>query len=341
MHSLEQLAFAMHFPFTPAAKRIVAEQSLSLEELPEPVVERGIALARNAFFGKSSAFELHSADLLLQELLAFPVAKIIVSAVNDPALTQRFSAMVAVSAYNFLKNEKNRQQIAIALAAEFGIKIDFPEEKRFFVSMPLQEFLGIPFRDNNLKLVNQFVSHGIVFLDLNGFSRFLKEKSFATVFSSLPVQVKGIPKRLLSAAAGLKSETRALNEKIFHEAFSGNVAPDAFPECMSSMYTRLAAGQKISHMGNFSLATFLNSIGMQRQQILALFKKAPNFSERIASYQINRIAKQNYTPPSCEKIRSYGLCPNPNCGSRHPLSFYKRALKAKQAAKPLEEKGAK
>jgi DNA primase large subunit len=340
MQSLEQLAFAQHFPFTSSAKKIVAEQSLSLEELPEPLIERAATLARSAFFGKSYAFELHSTDLLLQELLAFPVAKIIVSAVNDPVLMQRFSAMIADSAYNFLKNEKNAQQAAIALATDLGIKFDFPEEKQFLVSMPLQEFLGIPFRDNSLKLVNQFVSHGIVFLDLNGFCRFLREKSFATVLSSLPVPTKGLPKRLLSAAGSLKSETRALNEKLFQEAFLGKVAPEAFPECMASMYSRLAAGQKISHMGNFSLATFLNRIGMPKQQILALFKKAPNFNEKIASYQVSRIAKQNYTPPSCEKIRSYGLCPNPNCKTRHPLSFYKMAIKAKQAQKPLKEKEA-
>lgn len=329
----------MHFPFTVSAKKIVAEQGLSLENLPEPVVERGIALAGNAFSGKNRQFELRSADLLLQEILAFPVAKIIVSAVNDPVLFQRLSAMFADSAYNFLKGEKNAKQTAISLAADLGIKLDFPEEKNFFVSMPLQDFLGIPFRDNNFKLVNQFVSQGTVFLDLNGFCRFLKEKSFAAVFSSLPVPTKGIPKRLLSAAATLKSEARALNERLFQQAFSGNVAPEAFPECMSSMYSRLAAGQKISHMGNFSLAAFLNSIGMQKQQILELFKKAPNYNERIASYQINRIARQNYTPPSCEKIRSYGLCPNPNCGSKHPLSFYKRAMRAKQH-KPAKEKGA-
>jgi len=91
-------------------------------------------------------------------------------------------------------------------------------------------------------------------------------------------------------------------------------------------------------MANFTLATFLNSIGMPKARILELFKKSPNFSERIASYQLDRIAKQNYAPPSCDKIRSYGLCPNKDCPARHPLSFYRRLAKRAEGAKDVDGK---
>ena len=335
MHSLQGLLFAQHFPFTEAARKIVLEENPSLENLPEPLLERAELMARHAFSGKKYAFELHSADLLLQEILAFPIAKIIISFAGEPRLCRAFASMVADSAFFFLNSEKDKGKAAIELASELSLKFDFPDSKAFFASMPLAQYLSVPLQDDSLKLVNQFVSHGNVFLDLNGFCRFLREKSFSTVFSSLPVPLKGLPKRLEGFGKSLKAEAKAREQKIFGEAFRGSVAPEAFPPCIASMYSRLSAGNKLPHMANFTLATFLNSIGMPKARILELFKKSPNFSERIASYQLDRIAKQNYAPPSCDKIRSYGLCPSKDCPARHPLSFYRRLAKRAEGAKPF------
>ncbi len=343
MHTLQQLLFAQNFPFTKSAKKIVLEEDPSLEDLPESVIERAELMAKYAFAGKKYLFELHSSDLLLQELLAFPVAKIIVSFVNDTTLFRKFSAMVANSAYAFLTNEKEKGKAAISLASDFGLKFDFPESKSFFISMPLQQFLSVPFNDDSLKLVNQFVSDGIVFLDLNGFCRFLREKSYAVVLASLPVKVKGLPKRLESISKSLKTEAKAREQKLFATAFKGNIAPEAFPPCIASMYSQLASGQKLPHMANFTLATFLNSIKMPKSAILALFKKSPNFKEGIASYQLDRIAAQDYAPPSCDKIKSYGFCTDKNCKAKHPITYYRWKLRTskKPVSKSADDSKAK
>ena len=302
-------------------------------ELPESVVERARLMASHALQGKKYVFDVRSSELLLQEVLAYPVAKIIVSFVNDSRLNARFSSMIAESVYGFISREKNPEKIAVSFATDLGMTIDFPEQKNFFVSMPLQEFLSIPFRDDSLKLVNQFVSNGQVFLDENSFLRFLKEKAYSSVLSSLPVQTKGIPKRLGNLAKSLKDENRKLEQKIFNQAFTGKVAPEAFPPCVAQMYSQLASGQKLPHMANFTLAAFLASIGMPEPQIIALFRKSSNFNERVASYQISRIVKQKYSPPSCDKVKSYGYCPDNACRVKHPLAFYKRKLGQKKPVK--------
>ncbi len=340
MHTLQQLLFAQNFPFTKSAKKIVLEEDLSLEDLSEPVIERAELMTKHAFAGKEYLFELKSSDLLLQELLAFPVAKIIVSFVNDTTLFRKFSAMVANSAYTFLTSEKEKGKAAISLASDFGLKFDFPDSKSFFISMPLQQFLSVPFSDDSLKLVNQFVSNGTVFLDLNGFCRFLREKSYAVVLTSLPVPITGLPKRLEFISKSLKAEAKAREQKLFATAFKGNVAPEAFPPCIASMYSQLASGQKLPHMANFTLATFLNSIRMPKTAILALFKKSSNFKERITGYQLDRIAVQDYAPPSCDKIKSYGFCTDKNCKAKHPITYYrwKLRLKAKVEKKSSAEK---
>jgi hypothetical protein len=107
------------------------------------------------------------------------------------------------------------------------------------------------------------------------------------------------------------------------------------------MYSQLSAGNKLPHLANFTLATFLNSIGMPKARVLELFKKSPNFNERIASYQLDRIAKQDYSPPGCDKIRSYGLCPSKACPAKHPLSFYRRQARKAAGAKAGEKQGQK
>jgi len=338
MHSLEELSFAQHFPFSNAAKRVVGEKDLSLENLPEPVIERAELMVRHALLGKDYSPNLQVSELLLNEILAFPVAKILVSFVREQALFRNFSSMVAKSGYLFLSSEKEGGKIALELASDLGLKFDFPEDKSFFVSLPLKEFLSIPINEDSLKLVNQFLSNGLVSLELNTFQKFLRQKSFNLVFSSLPVPVKGLPKRLENIAKGLKQASKQREQKLFKTAFKGKASPSSFPPCISSMYSQLASGQKLAHMANFTLATFLNSIGMPTPQILALFKKAPNFKERTASYQLNRIAKQNYSPPSCEKIKSYGICPDKACRARHPLSYYKRELAKNFKSKEKTEK---
>ena len=333
MFTMQQLVFAQNFPFSGAARRIITEQDISLEKLPEEAVLRAERIVWDAMLGKGAPLKLQSTDLLLQEILAFPVAKILVSFTKDARLFERFSAMIADNAFAFLNSQKNKQEAAVALASDIGLRFDFADESGFFVKVPLTDFLLVRFNDPQLKLVNQQVDKGMVFLDANNFCRFLREKVFMLVLQSLPVPTDGMPKGLQAAAKQLALETAAAEKKKFDFAIRGKADSNSFPPCMASLYSQLASGQKLPHMARVYLAYFLNSVGMQKQQIFELFKKSPDFKERIAAYQINKIVAQNYTPPSCDKVRAQGYCPNSNCGVRNPISFYKRELrKAKPAA---------
>jgi len=240
MHTVQQLLFAQHFPFSSQARHIVKEENLSLEDLPEPVIDRAELMVRSAFDGKKYSFELKQSELLLQEILAFPVAKIIVSFAGDPVLYQRFSKMVADSGYDFLGKEREKGKAAVGLAADFGLTLDFPADESFFVSLSLNEFLSIPFKDESLKLVNQFVSNGVVFLDLNDFCKFLREKSFSLVRNSLPVQVKGLPKRLQAIANNLKAASKEREKKVFFRVLG---SAEQIPAAQGRKMAVLVVGQ--------------------------------------------------------------------------------------------------
>lgn len=334
MHSMQQLLFAQRFPFSEAAKRIVAQQNLSLSELPEAVVERAAAMVEHAIAGERYVFSVRNSDLLLQEVLAFPVAKILVSFLKDEKVNERFALLFAEAVLNYLNSEREVQETAVALASDLQLQFDIAELQPFSVSVPLQRFLGIRFNDPLLKLVNQSVSGGKVFLDLNGFARFLKALVFEKIAASLPVSTSGIPKNLEAVAFRFRQNFREKQSRQIQFVFTGKAQPNAFPPCMNSLYEQLLSGQKLQHMARFYLASFLNRVAVPKQQILEAFKKSPDFKEKISSYQIDRIVKQNYTPPSCDKIRAAGFCPNADCNVRHPLSFYRRQLRKGQA-KPI------
>ncbi len=326
MATMQQILFAQHFPFSETAKRIVNEQSVSLEQLPETVIERASLAVEHAAAGKKYALALHSTELLLQEILAFPVAKIFVSFAKDRLLYEKFAALFADAALHYLNTGKGQKEEAVALATELRLRFDFTGEKDFLVSVPLLEFLQVCFSDMLLKLVNQRVSKGRVFLDLNGFPRLLRAVVFERILGSLPVPVDGLPKNLVKMGQRFQRDFKAKQARHFQLAFKGKVNADAFPPCIASMYSQLLEGKNLPHMARFILASFLNRVGMPKQQVLELFRKAPNFKEKITLYQLDRIAKQNYTPASCNKIRSYGHCPNADCNVRNPLSFYRRRL---------------
>ena len=330
MHSsISELQFAQRFPFSREAKNILRENNLSLDELPEEVLARAEAMALNAAKGKDYYIELRSSELLLQEILAFPIAKILVSMQKDSMLNDKFAFMLSKSFLKYLDLEKNRKDTALELARQLGIEFEIAADsgEGFFVSIPLQNFLKIHFRRMSLKLVNQHVALGKVFLQEKRFFDFLAETILSAISASLPVPLEGIPNSLKNSARQLQQMLLA-SRKEFETKISGKINPNLFSDCMKSMYADLVSGKHMTHIARFYIATFLNSIGMTKEQLLELFSKQGNYNERIARYHIDRIVKQNLSPPGCAKVREAGLCPTENCQVRHPMSFYRRELKA-------------
>ncbi len=104
------------------------------------------------------------------------------------------------------------------------------------------------------------------------------------------------------------------------------------PPCMRRLIADLKSGKKLSHMGNFTLASYLRAIGYSVERALELFKNLPDFKEEIARYQIEHIyglrgGRKVYSVPSCITLRAANLCfpESPGCdGIKHPLQFIKK-----------------
>ncbi len=331
MFSNQELVFCQRFPFSNAAKRALQQHSFELEKTPEAVIKRAALLINAAAKGKEYRQEHleNSPELLLQEIQAFPIAKILVSAVNRFDLFDRLAELVSRTTFFYLTNEKKQREVLLELASDMGIEFELHEGESFFCQIPVSSFLKADFKEEFMKLVNQPIERGMVFLAENDFARFLSEIAAEKTRQSLPVDLKHVPTPLLKVSQQLKEQLVFCEQKAFNFSSLGSVNPNAFPPCMAKLYQELLEGKNVNHPGRFNAATFLVAIGMPASQIVELFKKTPNFDEKITRYQVERIAgkgKAKYSPSSCAKMRSYNLCVA-NCPVSHPLQFYEREAK--------------
>jgi len=113
--------------------------------------------------------------------------------------------------------------------------------------------------------------------------------------------------------------------------FSGKLADEQLPPCIRALLSNALNGTNLPHSGRFALVSFLHTIGMGSEQILALFSQSPDFDESKSIYQIKHITgelndTEGYTPPECHTMKSNGLCIEGDelCTRiKHPLNYYR------------------
>jgi DNA primase large subunit len=331
MHSREELVFAQMFPFSNKAKELIRKEKFLVEDVSDEILDRAKVMLLNSFKGKDYFMKevSFSTELMLNEIYAFPTAKILLSLINSPSLNRKFSLMWSSSAFKFLEKEENNDKL-FQLFDDFGLKFSFPEKKDFLLSINLMDFLSMPFF-NDLKLVNQQVSKGKVFLTRNEAIRFISTMVYNKIFFSLPLKVK-VSKRFRESAFLLKSEFYSLRKTLPEFKFSA-LKPSLFPACMSFLYEKLSSGSKLTHIGNFDLACFLINARISKEDFLKLYSRAPNYKEKIVLYHYNNIkgkeSRPRYSSPLCSKVMEHGLClRNDSCeGIKSPLGYYIRNLK--------------
>ncbi|MFH1664314.1 MAG: hypothetical protein ABH986_05955 [archaeon] len=334
------------FPFSEKAKELIKKEKLELEDVSEEVMERAKIMLLNSFRKKPYLMKevSSSTDLMLNEITAFPVAKILLSAINSPALNRKFALMLSSSVFKFLEKEESNEKL-FELLNDFKLKFSFSEKKAFVVSVNLMDFLSMSFF-NDLKLVNQQVSSGKVFLSRNDAIRFVSSLAFNKVFFSLPVPIKNIPKKFRENAVALNKEFSSMKKTLPEFRFSGNQRIEFFPPCMSFLHEKLSSGSKLSHIANFDLACFLINARISGEDFLKLYSRASNFKAKTVLYHFNNIKgkeqKPRYSSPLCSKVEEHGLClRNDSCENiKSPLGYYIRNLKNLKAPKsdPTETK---
>ena len=318
------LVLAQRYPFSAYAKAVVKKSDSVLDNIDGAVLQRAQFMLQRAFGGKPYEQYSDTDDhTMTNEILAFPVAKILVRLINRLELTRKFAVMWGALILSKLDELKEVRQI-FRIAEELGIEY---EDTGNGIAVPISHYLRPDLEKPADKLANQKVNGGFVYLDINHFKiliAMIAAQELKTSIESIGLQMKDAPQNLKRAAEDLDKEFMQTTRAQFSKSDFGAVAPEAFPPCMAKIYSELLSGVNVTHSGRFAIAAFLASIGMPAEKIIDAFRRTPNFSESVTRYQVERIAGVKgaaYSSPSCDKMRSYNLCVA-NCPVSHPVQFY-------------------
>ncbi|MGQ9587888.1 MAG: DNA primase large subunit PriL [Thermoplasmata archaeon] len=329
------LLTAAKYPFLKESAKYLKDTGVTLEQLVS-----GVAYERARYLGRERVMEVLEDGMIDDhpmaskvdatiELLSYPVARMIVSAVADPAFVKRYAIAEAKKADERLRREdtsfilRMADELGLDASREDGsIAVHFTDFLRFSATM----------RSKDWKLVNQRIVKGRILVSKYRLVRLIQALLTQKISSELPLEVNDA---ILDAfVTDVRDIRKALEErKAEHEMRDlGRLSIVRFPPCMKRLLSMIQAGENVPHSGRFALVAFLHTLGMDSQDILETFATAPDFDESKSRYQIDHITGEisgtEYTPPECSTMKSYGICFDPDslCDLEwmtHPLKYYR------------------
>ncbi|AAB90898.1 MULTISPECIES: DNA primase regulatory subunit PriL [Archaeoglobus] len=251
-------------------------------------------------------------------LLTYIASRMIVSAMED-WVRMRYAVNEASYYSRLLREdveESGKEPIVRLVAIDLGAKL-----KGWKMHVSTFVRVSARIKDDKWRLVNRKLRNGWVETTKAEVLRGLEELLRMKLFEKVPVsEAVSEAVRELSRKAKRESEKFAMD--------LGEVDLNCLPPCMREILSELQRGMNIPHTARFAITSFLLNIGMTVDEIIALFKSAPDFDDEKTRYQVEHIAGERgkgaeYTSPSCDTMRTYSNCVA-DCRVSHPLIYYKK-----------------
>ncbi len=292
-----------------------------------------------------------------RDLLIYSVARLLVEKIGDRRLKEYQAEAESKAVNKHLTKEKDAYVLDLCKTS-FGWDVESIGDIRAKAKLPLylrsfdfkmhfKDFLEVApsFHAGEWKLVNRYVEDGWVPIRKSELYRLISGK-FKKLILASEIAAPNLPSHMTAVIQRIESEVRVKIKRTTPIQITSTTV-DAFPPCISQMHADSMQGKNLSHDARFALASFLLKIGMETDDVLGVFKAAPDFVRGLAEYQVRHIASKSggegYTPPSCKKIQGSSLCPvylgavsDPLCEFIvHPLSFYE--TRAWEVSKGIED----
>lgn len=333
--------FEANYPFLNAAREFAASNGIELDTLftSDSYAEsrtRGAKRVEDAIINSEVSYNPLRNDMeAAMEIMSYPYARILVSAINDKFLTKRYAHAEAVRMNKLLGREKHTEIVMIAQELGVNARTVLNKEGKPELEMHFADYLRLSSRikSTDWKLVNTEIRNGYVRLPTDRFTRALQNALEDRIESELPMK---LPDEMVKAVRKdtdrLKNILEA-NKAKFTTVFTGELKPETLPPCIRTLLANAQHGMNLPHSGRFALVSFLHTIGMNLEQILALFAQSPDFDESKSIYQIKHITGElsgtdGYTPPECSTMKTNGICYDPDglCEKEtvnHPLTYFR------------------
>jgi len=332
-----ELTTLSKYPFLDESKRYVKENNLSVNELlDDPLYDRarsiGVERLDNAFSNRDVGNRsLATESDCIMELLSYPIARMIAVCIDDIYFKRRYALGEAIHAFKNLLNESN--SFLINISKEFNLKIKYSENTNKIRVFFVDYLQNAPTRYKEWKMINREMIDGYIKITRRDLARILQEALRNRINNEL--DSKSCNKKIyntFSSDIQRIQNTVMIHRKKIDAAPVGKLDMKKLPPCMKDIIAAIQSGENVPHMGRFALVSFLNSLKLSVNDILKIFSTAPDYEEEKTRYQIEHItgttSSTSYTPPGCEKMRTYGICPTDKIDDlckkkRHPLSYYK------------------
>jgi DNA primase large subunit len=321
------------YPFLKQASTKIQELELTIQSLLEDrmVLERAQKRVENAILDLT----IGEMDIdKRKEISSFAASLILVIATKNAWIKKRYALAIAKTAYAYLLREETTKAKVLTMAKDFDWDISDGREafKDFRIGFTFFLKNAAHMHGAEWKLVNQIIGKGMVYLNKDKVARLLQEEIKSRVekrlnvpdLKNLPEDINIIANKLTELAQGI------MGQEI--EEMPKTIVQGAFPPCINSLFEDASKSHHLSHIGRFTLTSFLINIGMSPEAVNEVYKTFSDYNERLTRYQIEHIAGEKgsatrYIPPQCSVLQTHGVCKNRDELCRriyHPLAYYKR-----------------
>jgi DNA primase large subunit len=329
------------YPFLQSARAAVEEAGVDLAAVvadEQQVVDRALARIDGALQA-GSVGDPHRRPRV--ELLSYPVARVLVSLIDEHVLTRKYARAEAETAYErftaaigetaALKSTQTESITLDSLLREFDLDRAVVEaDEGYLIRVGAYLEHAADQRGENWRLVNRDLADGEVPLSEDELYVLLRQAVTHRIEDGLPLAVPD------AIADELETECEHIREQLAELDLTRDidtVVPEMFPPCMKYLLDQVQKGEHLEHHSRFAIASFLTSIGMETDEIVDLFQVNPGFGEEATRYQVDHISGETsptaYSPPSCATMQSYGDCVNMDdlCETiSHPMAYYEAKL---------------
>ena len=315
------------YPFLKQAFKQIEELQFTIGTLSseKPVFDRAQSRVEKAILEVNTGQTVRD---MRAEISSFAAALILVIATKNSWIKKRYALAVAKTVHTQMLGEGKGKIFAIAQDFDWDIaEGSFGKDFRVGFGFYLKNAAHM--HGSEWKLVNQIMDKGMVFLNKDKVVRLLQEEVKSRVEKRLDVEeIKNLPEEILSIAEELAKLAQAIMGQEIEE-MPKVVVQAAFPPCINALYADAAQAHHLSHIGRFTLTSFMVNIGMTPEGLNDMFKTFSDYNERLTRYQIEHIAGERgsgtkYTCPQCSVLQTHGVCRNRDDVCRriyHPLSI--------------------
>lgn len=357
------------FPFLDGARESVAAEGTDLLALVEsggPPLERGHERVERALV-EGTVETQRQRVRGRTELFSYPIARVLVSLLDEPGAVEKYAAAEAETAYERLLEEFERG----VHRAEEGFSIERILDELALEAIPMEpdptstqrgsmnrsdryrvavnSYLRFAPDGTDWSLPTRELSDGEVTVNRLELLELLREAVHNRISDGLPFPVPPeIAEPLEPTIRSLQQELAGGEYPRLDRREDTRIRPDLFPDCITQLLDHTAAGGEADSGGTASkeldaterltLITFLGSIGMSATEIQTICDRQDD--DRFVGTTERLVGDDGvhppYPPPSFEMMQENGICDGEH---EHGLSrvSYSHPLEAYADQLPVEE----